>query len=209
MATWPSSSKASTSNVDSGSDKPRLARGDIKQNIDNTNAIIDMFDISSPNDKDVLAYNSSNARFETQAATFQEAILRVGTAVSNTDPYVDITSIDSDPNGITSLTSGNFTLAAGTYLFWCYTANGASSDALSTRSGTFELVDPDGDTGGGALTVISYNSSPIFDGLVLFDKLVVASGGNTFAIKHNATFAPNVSSGNIPNDTYLRIVKVA
>lgn len=41
MTTWPSASKASTANLDSGSDKPRLARADIKQNVDNVNAIID------------------------------------------------------------------------------------------------------------------------------------------------------------------------
>ena len=44
MTTWPSSTKASTANVDSGYDKPRLARPDIKQNIDNVNDIIDYFD---------------------------------------------------------------------------------------------------------------------------------------------------------------------
>ena len=41
MTTWPSGSKASTANLDSGSDKPRLARADIKQNVDNVNDIID------------------------------------------------------------------------------------------------------------------------------------------------------------------------
>jgi hypothetical protein len=103
MAIWPSSTKASTDNVDSGSDKPRLARADIKQNIDNTNSIIDMFDLASPSDKDILVYNSTNSRFETQAAVFQEAILQIGTAVSSTDPQIDITSITSDPSGITSV----------------------------------------------------------------------------------------------------------
>ena len=43
MTTWPAGSKASTENLDSGSDKPRLARADIKQNVDNVNAIIDYF----------------------------------------------------------------------------------------------------------------------------------------------------------------------
>jgi len=43
MTTWPSGSKASTANLDSGTDKPRLARGDIKQNVDNVNDIIDYF----------------------------------------------------------------------------------------------------------------------------------------------------------------------
>lgn len=63
MTTWPSASKASTSNLDSGSDKPRLARADIKQNVDNVNDIIDMFNIDSPLDKQILAYDSGTAKF--------------------------------------------------------------------------------------------------------------------------------------------------
>lgn len=206
MAIWPSSTKASTSNVDSGSDKPRLARADIKQNIDNTNSIIDMFDITTPSDKDTLVYNSTNARFETQAAVFQEAILQVGTAVSSTDPQIDITSIISDPNGITSLSSGQFTLGVGTYLIWCWTANGSNFSGAAVRSGApFELQDPDADP----ITVITYNGSPVLDGLMFFNKLEVVGTSNTFRVKHNATFAPNITSGNINNRTYLRIVKVA
>ena len=43
MTTWPSGTKASTANLDAGTDKPRLARPDIKQNVDNVNDIIDFF----------------------------------------------------------------------------------------------------------------------------------------------------------------------
>jgi len=43
MTTWPSGSKATTNHLDSGTDKPRLARPEIKQNVDNTNDIIDYF----------------------------------------------------------------------------------------------------------------------------------------------------------------------
>jgi len=64
MTTWPSASKASTANVDSGYDKPRLARPDIKQNIDNVNDIIDFFNVNSPANNQFLRYDSSNARFE-------------------------------------------------------------------------------------------------------------------------------------------------
>ncbi len=64
MTTWPSGSKASTANLDSGTDKPRLARPDIKQNVDNVNDIIDIFNIASPQNKQFLKYNSSNSRFE-------------------------------------------------------------------------------------------------------------------------------------------------
>ena len=64
MATWPTGTKASTANLDAGTDSPRLARADIKQNVDNVNAIIDMFNIDSPTNGQVLKYNTSNARFE-------------------------------------------------------------------------------------------------------------------------------------------------
>ncbi len=64
MATWPSGSKASTTNLDAGTDKPSLARADIKQNVDNVNSIIDMFNISAPSDGQILKYNTSNTRFE-------------------------------------------------------------------------------------------------------------------------------------------------
>jgi hypothetical protein len=64
MTTWPSATKATTNHLDSGTDKPRLARPEIKQNVDNTNDIIDMFNIASPQDKQFLKYDSGNARFE-------------------------------------------------------------------------------------------------------------------------------------------------
>lgn len=64
MATWPSGTKASTANLDAGTDKPSLARPDIKQNVDNVNSIIDMFNITSPSDGQILKYNLSNTRFE-------------------------------------------------------------------------------------------------------------------------------------------------
>ena len=64
MATWPTGTKASTANCDAGTDSPRLFRSDAKQNIDNVNAIIDMFNIDSPSNGQILKYNTSNARFE-------------------------------------------------------------------------------------------------------------------------------------------------
>lgn len=204
MAIWPTNSKASTNNVDSGSDKPRLARADIKQNIDNTNAIIDMFDIASPSNNDILVYNSTNSRFETQTPVFQQAILEVGRSVSSTNEQLDITSIIADPSNITSLTSGQFTLGVGTYLIWCWTRNGSSG------SGSFELRDPDGDPiGGGVSTVITYASTNVYDGLMFFGSVEVSGSSNTFYVKHNATFVPNETSKTIPNTTFLRIVKVA
>ena len=61
MATWPSGSKADTANLDAGTDSPRLARVDILQNVNNVNSIIDMFDIDSPTNNQILKYNTSVA----------------------------------------------------------------------------------------------------------------------------------------------------
>jgi hypothetical protein len=40
---WPSGNKANTTHLDAGSDKPSLARPEIKKNVDNVNTIIDYF----------------------------------------------------------------------------------------------------------------------------------------------------------------------
>lgn len=81
---WPSGSKAGTTNVDQSSDKIRLARPDIKQNIDNVNAIIDTFDIGTPSDGDTLLYNSSTSKFEATAGNVASytVVLRFDTDIS-------------------------------------------------------------------------------------------------------------------------------
>ena len=74
MPTWPKDSKASTLNVDAGSDQISQARADIKQNIDNVNTIIDTFDIQpdsagQPANGDVLQYDSSTTTWKPVAST--------------------------------------------------------------------------------------------------------------------------------------------
>jgi hypothetical protein len=67
MATWPTS-PASTANLDAGTDRPSLARPDLKTNVDNTNAIIDMFNITaSPTNNSILKYSTSTSKFELTA----------------------------------------------------------------------------------------------------------------------------------------------
>jgi hypothetical protein len=100
MATWPSGTKASTANCDAGSDSPRLFRSDAKTNIDNVNAIIDMFNISSPSNDQILKYNSSNARFELAADA---------TATSG-----DITFVGDDSTGTAVSLNETFKIAGGT-----------------------------------------------------------------------------------------------
>ena len=58
--TWPTSSKASTSNVDAAHDRISDARTDILQNIQNTNAIINKFSLTSLADGQILVATGSN-----------------------------------------------------------------------------------------------------------------------------------------------------
>jgi len=68
MATWPTS-QASTANLDAGTDKPSLARADLKDTVDNVNKIIDIFNVtSSPANNQILKYSSSTTKFEMVAA---------------------------------------------------------------------------------------------------------------------------------------------
>ena len=120
--TWPTT-KASTTNIDAGSDKPALARPDIKQNIDNVNAIIDEFDIASPSNGDILTYNSSSGAWEPGAASsggVQMAILNIsgGEELVSSIEYRRTVSIDYDTfDFLTQNGSYQITVNAGTYLF--------------------------------------------------------------------------------------------
>lgn len=121
---WPSGTKAGTTNVDAGSDKPALARPDIKQNIDNVNSIIDTFDIASPSNGDILVYNSTSSAWEPEAQTAAGIDCAVLTSNGIYDTSVGtyyryyIKWGEQDPNGIVSVnaTTGVFTLGAGNYM---------------------------------------------------------------------------------------------
>ena len=124
---WPSGTKASTANVDAGTDSITSARADIKQNFDNVNDIIDHLNISSPNNGDLLQYSTSSGKWEQVAATTigsqtKFAVFNLGageefTGVGNT--YRKLLTIQLDPNNIMDIDStGDFTfnLSAGTYI---------------------------------------------------------------------------------------------
>lgn len=68
MTTWPAGTKASTANLDAGTDSPRLARADLLQNVQNVNDVIDMFNITAPTNNQTLLYSTANARFELSSA---------------------------------------------------------------------------------------------------------------------------------------------
>tara|TARA_B100000519_G_C14092252_1_gene366912 strand:- start:77 stop:721 length:645 start_codon:yes stop_codon:yes gene_type:complete len=214
MPTWPTSTKASTSNVDSGSDKPRLAREDIKQNIENTNAIIDTLHISSPADQNVLVYNSSNARFELASQQFQECLLEVSNSVVSSNDLLAIDSKISDTQNICTIESnGHFTLIDGTYLIWIWTSNGTPLTTAQTISmSSQDLIDITGDpSSGGEATALQQAGTEVADGLVAFGKIIVGTGNRdgTFRMKHSVAFRGGATSGQITNETFLRILKVA
>lgn len=130
--TWPTSSKAGTTNVDAGNDLIRLARPDIKQNIDNTNAIIDTFSITSPSNNDILKYNSTSSKFENVAG-----------GVSNDTIAIELADLPSGTSGVTYDYTGGFTLTgrndmgivAGTDL----DSAGDNFSTLTIPAGTYSL----------------------------------------------------------------------
>ena len=117
MATWPTGTKASTANLDAGTDSPRLARADIKQNVDNVNAIIDMFNINSPSNDQVLKYNTSNARFELGTDSTGSAVSAttfVGDDSTGTAVNPGETFKIAGATGITTAVSGDTITITGT-----------------------------------------------------------------------------------------------
>lgn len=121
---WPSGTKASTNNVDAGTDLLSLARPDIKQNIDNVNDIIDHLNISSPNDGDLLQYSSSTGKWE-QVASGTVGVTTASITVNNdelftsgsTETYFADYAINSDTTSIISApdSAGTVTITSGKY----------------------------------------------------------------------------------------------
>ena len=122
---WPSGSKAGTTNVDAGADRPSLARPDIKQNIDNVNSIIDEFNISSPSNGDLLQYSTSTSKWEQVASSSvggggSIALIKIasGEELVGGSTYRRTIDIQFDPDSFITATSDyQITLAAGNYIF--------------------------------------------------------------------------------------------
>ncbi len=128
MPTWPSGTKAGTTNVDNGSDLIRLARPDIKQNIDNTNAIIDTFDPSGANNNDVLMYNSTTTKFEPQSGIGFNAVLL------EFDAEINFQSSQQSYNY-----DGGFTIIGGNSLGITTGTNAAGDTKISLPAGTYQI----------------------------------------------------------------------
>ena len=180
MATWPSGTKAGTTHLDAGTDSPRLARPDIKQNVDNVNAIIDMFNIDSPSSNQILKYNSSNARFELgtdSTGTAAAATTFVGDDSSGTAVNAGETFKIAGGTNITTAVSGDTLTITGPTLTSFITAS--SSETLTNKSGAISMFTNDSgyitNNGNGDLTIsgstIASSGSTIdLDDTVRFNK---------------------------------------
>jgi len=189
MATWPAGTKAGTTNLDAGTDSPRLARPDIKQNVDNVNAIIDMFNIDSPSANQILKYNSSNARFEL--------------ASDATGTSSGITFSGDDSAGIAIADGGALYIQGGTNITTTTNSDGtltingpvtssfitaSSSDTLTNKSGAVSMFTNDAGylTGTGDITFTGSTITSPSNADITLDP------AGTGVINNNATVRFNV-----------------
>lgn len=138
MATWPSGTKASTDNLDAGTDRPSLARADIYQNVQNVNAIIDMFNISAPSNNQILKYNTSNSRFElstddTGSGGYTSIVGGTGLTATETSAGGVVIDLDNTAVSPSSYTLASITVDAQGRLT-------AASSASTTGSGNVVLA---------------------------------------------------------------------
>lgn len=189
--TWPTN-KASTVHVDSGTDSIRESREDIKQNIENTNDIIDTFDITNPNDDDVLIYDSSAGQF-------------INSSISN---FIGICVIqfDADFENTSTLNStiydGGFTLIANTVSgVSISTPDSAGQEYLRFAPGTYHIrtaysdVSSGGSSGG---NIVSTEYTDLSNDTVLFeDRSIATSDSKIYELGEIITFS-------VTTDVYIR-----
>tara|TARA_Y100000310_G_scaffold81446_1_gene78004 strand:- start:1567 stop:2121 length:555 start_codon:yes stop_codon:yes gene_type:complete len=144
MTTWPSANKGSTAHTDSEDDKPRLARPEINKNISNVNDIIDMFNIDSPADGDLLVYNSSTTKVELNSSNSNFTNLVQGpketiNAISANDGSVSVDAAAAPVHtmSLTGNTTYTFTnMVAGTSVLLIIKVNAADKSATLTSDGS-------------------------------------------------------------------------
>ena len=109
---WPSDNKSDLTRLDNANDTLGRSRREIKRGIDNTNAILDEFDINTVGNKEVLRYNGTQW-VPVDVSTFgsiQTATIRM----TNSTPPLEILD---DPYSILETDSTEINLKEGTYYF--------------------------------------------------------------------------------------------
>mgnify|MGYP000373635220 CR=1 FL=1 len=190
--TWPTN-KAGTTHVDQGSDSIRLARPDIKQNIDNVNDIIDTFDITTPADGDTLEYNTASGKFENVNALSARSTVAVefDTAFSDNQP---------NPGGFEVYTGG-LTLTGSNATGVAVEASDSAlgGDLIVFPAGTYNISlvkdEYSGVYGSTAYDTITTNFNSVGDDTTLFQGLTqtVSFYFRLYKLGETITFASETS----------------
>jgi hypothetical protein len=187
---WPSGTKAATTNVDAGTDQPKLARADIKQNIDNVNSIIDELNIASPSDGDLMQYSSSSEQWESVASsniaslpTLIQLTASSITTGSTADEYTQytggFTSVNSGSSGVT-ISGNNIVFPAGTYFIETI-GIGADTDITQDINVTVRFYDSTGETTVASAQEIAWDVGTTAHGIL-----------PTIAVKHTFSETSNL-----------------
>lgn len=191
MTTWPAGSKASTANLDAGTDSPRLARADILQNVQNVNDIIDMFNIAGPTNNQTLLYSTANARFELSSAGAGATGATGPTGATGATGVTGATGITgatgpagatgaTGPTGATGVTGA--TGATGTFSGTLASNIDVNSYSIVSSSNGNILITPNG-TGKTKITNLNYSEAA------------------PYSVTYAATITPDVANGNIQTVT--------
>jgi hypothetical protein len=189
MATWPAGTKASTDNLDAGTDSPSTARADILQNVQNVNAIVDMFNISSPQDNQILKYNTSNSRFELAAST-GETLTIVGDDSTGTAITLGETFKIAGSGGVTTAVSGDTLTVTGPDLS-TYLEN-LIEDTTPQLGGNLDLNSND-ITGTGNISITGDIST---DAISIADNKITTTRSNDI-LKLQASGTGDIYIGNV------------
>lgn len=182
MATWPSGSKAATTNLDAGSDRPSLARPDIKQNVDNVNEIIDMFNISSPSNNQILKYSTSNTRFElAPEPTSSDTTYSISAEQDGTDANIVLTDSNLLTDAVQLVAGTNITLTVDS-------AGQVTIDATDTDTGILNVVEDTTPQLGGNLDG---------QGNQVQDVELINYKEDVYTLAYAATITPDVANGNV------------
>jgi hypothetical protein len=190
MTTWPAGTKASTSNLDAGTDSPRLARADILQNVQNVNDIIDMFNISAPTNNQTLLYSTANARFELSSAGAGATGATGPTGATGATGSTGATGVGATgatgPAGATGATgptgATGATGATGTFSGTLASNLNVNSYSIVSASNGNIAITPNG-TGKTKITNLNYSEAA------------------PYSVTYAATITPDVANGNIQTVT--------